>query len=184
MYWVLYLVSWVLNIIFQYYLKIKKIPNSKSQIPNWKKWAVMDSNQWPLPCQGSTLTNWANRPNLFGTDKIPILDIFYNGSFYLRRNYFRPFPKRFHIFKKALIINANPFFYLFKFLNPPVINCRKKFRVLAKSKNFLSEPTISAFLTVGELKFLPPIRMNFRQFITSGRFFFASRMLYKLMFWI
>ena len=36
-------------------------------------------------------------------------------------------------------------FYLSKFLNPLVINYRKKFRVLANSKNFLFEPTVSAF---------------------------------------
>ncbi|MEZ4821597.1 MAG: hypothetical protein R2942_03940 [Ignavibacteria bacterium] len=31
------------------------------------------------------------------------------------------------------------------------------------------------FLTIGELEnFLPPIRMNFRQFITSGRFLLLS----------
>ena len=32
---------------------------SKSSAPLW---AILDSNQWPLPCEGSTLTNWANRP--------------------------------------------------------------------------------------------------------------------------
>ena len=85
-------------------------------------------------------------------------------------------PKYFQIRKKALKINSNMCFYFLIFLNPPVINCRKKFRVLAKGKNFLflTAPNVSAFLTKGELKFLPPIRMNFRQFITSGRFFFCE----------
>ena len=27
-----------------------------------KWWAVRDSNTWPLPCESSALTNWANRP--------------------------------------------------------------------------------------------------------------------------
>ena len=88
-------------------------------------------------------------------------------------------PKYFQIRKKALKIFSNLCFFIFKFLNPPVINCRKKFRVLAKGKNFLflTAPTVSVFLTKGELKFLPPIRMNFRQFITSGRFFFCKAFL-------
>ena len=54
-------------------------------------------------------------------------------------------PKYFQIRKKALKIFSNLCFYILKFLNPPVINCRKKFRVLAKGKNFLSEPAVSAF---------------------------------------
>jgi hypothetical protein len=46
----------------------------------------------------------------------------------------------------------------------------KEIQSIGESKNFLFEPTVSALLTVGELKFLPPIRMNFRQFITAGDF--------------
>jgi hypothetical protein len=48
----------------------------------------------------------------------------------------------------------------------------KEIQSIGESKNFLflTAPTVSAFLTVGELKFLPPIRMNFRQFITAGDF--------------
>ncbi|HMQ68904.1 MAG TPA: hypothetical protein PKC58_07930, partial [Ignavibacteria bacterium] len=63
-----------------------------------------------------------------------------------------------------------------KYNNPPVINCRKKFRALAKCKNILSETHGSDLLPCGELKFLPPKRMNLRQFffITGGGFFFAG----------
>ena len=31
---------------------------------NWIWWAIVDSNYWPLPCQGSALTNWANSPQV------------------------------------------------------------------------------------------------------------------------
>ncbi|HMQ70033.1 MAG TPA: hypothetical protein PKC58_13710, partial [Ignavibacteria bacterium] len=62
---------------------------------------------------------------------------------------------------------------------PPVINCRKKFRALAKCKNFLSETHGSVLLPYVELKLLPPKRMNLRQFIfiTGGGFFFACFLL-------
>ena len=50
----------------------------------------------------------------------------------------------------------------------------KKFWAMAISKNFLFDEPGSALLPGEELKFLPPLRKNFRQFFTSGRFFFGS----------
>ena len=41
----------------------KKNTNPKVRAVKW--WAIVDSNYWPLPCQGSALTNWANSPHAF-----------------------------------------------------------------------------------------------------------------------
>ncbi|HMR40911.1 MAG TPA: hypothetical protein PKA90_10830 [Ignavibacteria bacterium] len=63
--------------------------------------------------------------------------------------------------------------------NPHVINYLLLFRESSKSNNILYGTYISDLTGGSELKFLPPKRMNFRQFIfiTGGGFFFAGFLL-------